>query len=186
MSFFELFLISLGLSMDCFAVSLSVGVSHKLKWKETFLIAFSFGLFQGLMPLMGWMLGTSIQTLIASIDHWIAFGILAVIGLRMVWQAIFPENKKATTDIRKLPVLLSLSIATSIDALITGVGFGFIKVKILEAVLLISITTFVISIAGVKLGEKTTFISSRWAEFLGGVILILIGTKILLEHLGMI
>ena len=182
----EIFLISLGLSMDCFAVSLTFGSSHKLVWKDVLRMAFLFGLFQGVMPLIGWTLGTSIQSLIEPVDHWIAFAILASIGIKMVWQSFMNDEEKRPVDIRKITVLLTLSIATSIDALITGIGFGFIKTNIFEAVIIISAITFVVSVIGAKLGEQAEFIPARWAEFAGGLVLIGIGANMVLEHLGII
>ena len=172
--------------MDCFAVSLSFGTARKLVWKDILLMAFLFGLFQGVMPLIGWLVGSSIQSLIAPVDHWIAFAILASIGLKMMWQSFSIDEEKRLIDIRKISVLLTLSIATSIDALITGVGFGFIRVHIVEAVVIISFITFAVSVIGAKLGEKTTFIPARWAEFLGGAVLIAIGVKVVMEHLAVI
>jgi putative Mn2+ efflux pump MntP len=172
--------------MDCFAVSLSFGTTRKLIWKDVLLMAFLFGLFQGMMPLIGWLVGSSIQSFIAPVDHWIAFAILASIGIKMIWQSFGIGGEKRSVDIRKMTVLLTLSIATSIDALITGVGFGFIRVNILEAVITISLITFVVSVTGAKLGEKTTFIPAHWAEFLGGTVLIAIGIKVVLEHLAII
>lgn len=186
MSLLEIFLIALGLSMDCFAVSLSFGASRRFKWRDILIMSFLFGIFQGLMPVIGWLAGSSIQLLIASVDHWIAFSILFFIGLKMIWQSIRGEKERGTLDIRKFSVLLTVSIATSIDALITGVGFGFILVNIVEASTIISITTFVVSIIGAKLGERTTFIPSRWAELFGGIVLIGIGLKIVLEHLAIL
>ena len=147
-------------------------------------MAFLFGLFQGIMPLIGWLVGSSIQSFIAPVDHWIAFAILASIGFKMMWQSFSSDAEKRSIDIRKISVLLSLSIATSIDALITGVGFGFIRVNIFEAVVIISVITFAVSVIGAKLGEKTTFIPARWAEFFGGAVLIAIGVKVVLEHLA--
>ena len=172
--------------MDCFAVSLSFGTARKLIWRDILLMALLFGLFQGIMPLIGWLVGSSIQSLISPVDHWIAFAILATIGIKMMWQSFGIGAEKRSVDIRKLSVLLALSVATSIDALITGVGFGFIRVNILEAVVIISLITFIVSVAGAKLGEKTTFIPARWAEFLGGVVLIAIGLKMVLEHLAIL
>jgi len=186
LNFTELFLISLGLSMDCFAVALSFGSSRKLEWKDVFRMAFFFGLFQGAMPLIGWMVGNSVQTLIEPVDRWIAFVILAFIGIKMVWQSFLIGDKKRSVDIRKFHILITLSIATSIDALITGLGFGFIRVNIYEAVIIISLITFVVSVIGAKLGEQTTFIPARWAEFSGGIVLIAIGVKVVLEHLAIL
>lgn len=170
--------------MDCFAVSVSFGTSCRLRWKETIRMAFFFGLFQGGMPLVGWLVGTGIQSYIITFDHWIAFAILAFIGLKMIWQAVWDKGEKNQTDIRKLTVLLTLSVATSIDALITGVSFGFIRVNILEASLMIGLITFLVSVAGARLGRKTSFIPARWAEFAGGLVLVGIGLKVLLEHLA--
>jgi len=186
MSLIEIFLIGLGLSMDCFAVSLSFSASGKLEWKDVLKISLFFGVFQGLMPVIGWFMGTSFQMVIQAVDHWLAFGILLIIGLRMVSQFFVHETKRKTTDIRKTSVLLTLSLATSIDALATGISFGFIKVNILEAASVITAVTFVVSLIGARLGAKSTFIPAKWAELLGGIVLIGIGTKILLNHLGIL
>ena len=172
--------------MDCFAVSLTFGSSRILVWKDILRVAFLFGLFQGAMPLVGWMVGNSIQSLIEPVDHWIAFAILASIGVKMVWQSFFTGENKNPVDIRRISVLLTLAVATSIDALITGVGFGFIRANIFEAVVIISIITFIVSVIGAKLGEKTTFIPARLAEFAGGLVLIAIGVNVVLEHLGIL
>jgi len=186
MTFLEIFFISLGLSMDCFAVSLSFGTTRQLKWKDTLRMAFFFGFFQGLMPLIGWLIGQSIQSLISSFDHWIAFGILGFIGIRMIIESFKIGVEKKFIDIKKTSVLLSLSLATSIDALATGVSFGFIHAKIFQAILTISIITFFSSIIGARFGEKSTFIPAKWAEVVGGIVLIAIGVKILIEHLGIL
>lgn len=172
--------------MDCFAVSLTFGTSRRLVWKNVLLMALFFGLFQGVMPLIGWIVGNSFQSLITPVDHWIAFVLLAAIGVKMVWHSFLKGTGVKCVDIRNISVLITLAIATSIDALITGVGFGFIRVNIFEAVMIISIITFVVSVIGAKLGEKTTFIPARWAEFAGGWVLILIGIKVVLEHSGLI
>lgn len=186
MSLLELFLIALGLSMDCFAVSLSFGTTQKLSWRDIFRMAVFFGLFQGIMPVIGWLVGNSLQRFISPVDHWIAFGILSFIGVKMIIQALRISKEKKNLDIRTLPVLLSLSFATSIDALITGVSFGFISVNILLAAIIVTVVTFLNTVNGAKLGEKTTFLPARWAEILGGLVLFAIGTKILLEHLMVI
>jgi putative Mn2+ efflux pump MntP len=172
--------------MDCFAVSLSLGSSQKLAWRDILKMALLFGLFQGVMPLIGWLAGNSVKSMIEPVDHWIAFAILAFIGIKMIWQSFSDGEKKRSIDIRQFTVLISLSIATSIDALITGVGFGFIRVNIYEAVITISVVTCIVSLIGAKIGEKTTFLPARWAEFAGGLVLIAIGAKVLLEHLRII
>jgi len=172
--------------MDCFAVALSFGSVQKLSWKEIFRMALLFGLFQGLMPLIGWLVGSSLQVFIEPVDHWIAFAILFFIGGKMIWQAFSEGEKKRSVDIRSITVLITLSIATSIDALITGVGFGFISVNILQAVIMIAVITFFVSITGAIMGEKTSFIPARWAEVAGGLVLIAIGVNVVLGHLAII
>jgi len=182
----ELIILAIGLSMDCFAVSLSLGATRKLSWKDILVMSALFGFFQGFLPIIGWLAGSSLQTLIESVDHWIAFGILALIGLKMIKQAVVPEKDKEILDFWKFSVLLTIALATSIDALIAGVGFGLIGAPILRASMVIATITFLMSMAGAKLGARSTFIPPRWAEFFGGVVLIGIGLKILLEHLALI
>jgi len=186
MGFSEILLIAIGLSMDCFAVSLGFGACRRFSLKDILILSFLFGFFQGFMTLIGWFAGNSIQSLIQAMDHWIAFGLLAFIGIKMIWQSFHEEENKPVSDIRKISVMLTASVATSIDALITGVSFGFIRVNILTTSLVIGLTTFLFSVAGAKLGEKTTFIPVRWAEITGGLVLIAIGVKIVLEHLAVI
>ena len=171
--------------MDCFAVSIGFGASRLLTWKDILKIALYFGLFQGVMPLIGWFVGDKLKFIIESFDHWLAFGILFFIGMKMILQTLKKE-KTEWLDIRKQAVLISLSFATSIDALITGVSFGFIRVNIIEAASIITIVTFIVSILGMKIGEKTTILPAKRAELFGGIVLILIGLKILFDHLGLI
>jgi manganese efflux pump family protein len=186
MNFFEIFLIGIGLSMDCFAVSVGFGTSRKLLWKDLIRMALFFGFFQGMMTFAGWWTGDTLKQLIESVDHWIAFSILSLIGIRMILESFKHEKEKTSIDIRKFKILVSLSVATSIDALMTGVSFGFINVDIIMATILISTVTFIVTLIGGKLGEKATFIPARRAELIGGIVLILIGVKILFEHLGII
>ncbi len=186
MTLFVVFLIALGLSMDCFAVSVSFGTSRKLLWIDLFRMGLFFGFFQGMMTFVGWWFGDTLKRFIESVDHWIAFSILSIIGIRMITESFKHEKSKRSIDIRKLRILISLSIATSIDALMTGVSFGFIKVDIIMATILISSVTFFVTLIGGKLGEKTTFLPARRAELIGGIVLIFIGSKILFEHLGLI
>ena len=178
----ELILISFGLAMDCFAVSMSMGVLRKLNMREILRMAIFFGLFQGVMPLVGWFVGSSLRSLIEQVDHWFAFGLLSLIGIKMIWQAIKNEPDREPLDIRKMSVLITLSIATSIDALVTGIGFGFVDVNIIFAVSIIAFITFLVSVVGAKLGHHTNFIPARWAEIAGGIVLITIGLKVLAEH----
>jgi manganese efflux pump family protein len=184
MTFFEIFLIAAGLSMDCFAVSVSFGATRRYVLKDLARMAFFFGLFQGLMTFAGWWVGDSLKQFIQAVDHWVAFSILSLIGLRMILESLKKEKEKRPVDFLKFRILISLAIATSIDALMTGVSFGFIRVNILESVLLISSVTFLVTMIGGKLGEKTTFIPAKRAEMIGGTVLIIIGIKILFEHLN--
>lgn len=186
MGFVELFLIGVGLSMDAFAVAICKGLSMKrLNWGQGAVVALFFGGFQAMMPLLGWLLGRQFEQYITSVDHWIAFLLLGYIGGKMIWDAFHEEGDACPAGF-DLKELLMLSVATSIDALAVGVTFAFLQVHILPAVALIGCTTFALSLAGVWIGCR---FGSRWknkATLLGGVILCLIGLKILLEHLGMI
>ena len=186
MSFPELLLIAFSLSMDCFAVALSLGVVARMNWKESLTVAVSLGLFQGIMPLFGWLAGSSLNELISSVDHWIAFAILAIIGIKMIVQSFSPGEKYRSLDIRNLRILLVLSVATSIDALITRIGFGFIEVPILPACLLITLVTFLVTLIGCKAGARALKIKPRYAEILGGVVLIGIGIRIVMDHVGLL
>lgn len=191
MSFFEIFMIGVGLSMDAFAVSICKGLNmRKLDKLQTFVIALFFGGFQALMPFLGWLLGKQFEEYIVSFDHWIAFVLLAFIGGKMIWDVFKGEDKdescrreEAGLDVKEL---LILAIATSIDALAVGISFAFLQVKIVSAITLIGCTTFVISAAGVVVGHKFGAKYEDRASIAGGIILILIGLKILLEHLGIL
>lgn len=186
MGIVEILMIGVGLSMDAFAVSICKGLSvREVKWKHVLIPAVYFGGFQGLMPLVGWLLGIQFQNLITSIDHWIAFILLFLIGANMIREAM-REEEGETNDSFSFVIMITLAVATSIDALAVGITFAFLQVNIWLAVVLISSTTFVISAAGVKIGKAVGTKFQKKAEVLGGVILILIGTKILLEHLGLL
>jgi len=189
--FFTLLLMGAGLSMDAFAVSICKGLSmRKVNKKQCLVIGLFFGGFQALMPFIGWVLGSQFEQYITSIDHWIAFILLGFIGGKMVVEAI--REKDEAVEVGKmdppldLKEMFILAIATSIDALAVGITFAFLQVPIVEAVSIIGITTFVISVIGVYVGN---FFGNRYkkkAELAGGIILILIGVKILLEHLGIL
>jgi putative Mn2+ efflux pump MntP len=187
MSFWELVLIAVGLSMDAFAVSICKGLSMKrLNLKSGAVIALFFGAFQALMPLIGWLLGTQFSKYITAFDHWIAFVLLAFIGGRMIYESlqIGAENDESfdNLDIKELFVL---AIATSIDALAVGITFALLpEVSIGISVALIGAITFVLSFAGVAVGNKFGHRYEKKAELFGGVILIAIGLKILVEHLA--
>lgn len=183
---FEILLIAISLSLDAFSIAVSYGLTSRgLKVFNGFLIAFSFGLFQAIMPLIGYMGGSILKQFISNIDHWVAFFLLGYIGLKMIVNALGKKNQ--TIDLTNPKILLALSVATSIDALIIGIGFSFIAINIIEACLVIGIITFTLSLIGVVSGKffKSLFTQSRlkYVEIGGGLILILIGLRILLLHL---
>lgn len=181
----ELFLIAVGLSMDAFAVSICKGLSMpKMKWKNAVLAGLYFGGFQALMPLAGYFLGSQFKEAIVNVDHWIAFVLLLVIGVNMIREA--NQEDEELDDSFDMKTMLLLAVATSIDALAVGVTFAFLRVHIVPAVLFIGIVTFCFSAAGIKIGNVFGAKFRSKAEIAGGVILILIGAKILLEHLGML
>lgn len=184
MSIISVFLIGVGLSMDACAVSFAKGMALKKDlWKYAIILALAFGLFQGMMPLLGWWIGTYFESFITAIDHWIAFLLLGFIGFNMIKEARKDEGEEEEVSSISMKSVLVLAIATSIDALAVGISFAFLQVDIFSAVLLIGITTFVISFIAVYLGNRIGGMLGKYAEILGGFILILIGLKILLEHL---
>ena len=184
MSIVELFILAVGLSMDAFAVSICKGLSlGKIKPKHMCIAGAWFGGFQALMPAIGYVLGAQFQETIASIDHWIAFVLLALIGGNMIHEALDNDEEEADASL-DVKTMFLLAVATSIDALAIGITFAFLKVNIIPAVCFIGIVTFIISFAGVKIGNVFGARYKNKAEIVGGVILILLGLKILLEHLG--
>ena len=186
MSFFDLFLIALALSMDAFAVAICKGLSvKKVGAKHILTAGVYFGGFQALMPLIGFLLGYKFERFIVSVDHWIAFVLLAVIGGNMIKEALVGEDDEVN-DSFSFKTMLPLALATSIDALAVGISFAFLGVDIVTAALLIGVTTFVISGAGIVVGNIFGAKYKSKAELAGGIVLILIGLKILLEHLGII
>ena len=184
MGLIELFLIAVGLSMDAFAVSVCKGLAMpKCTFKKAAIVGLWFGGFQALMPAIGYVLGAQFQEAIASIDHWIAFVLLALIGGNMIHEALDNDEDEADASLNVKTMFL-LAVATSIDALAIGITFAFLKVNIIPAVCFIGIVTFIISFAGVKIGNVFGARYKNKAEIVGGIILILLGLKILLEHLG--
>lgn len=189
MTFFELFLIGIGLSMDAFAVSICKGLSmQKIDKKYTLCIGLFFGGFQALMPLTGYLLGSRFSGYIERFDHWIAFVLLALIGFNMIKESREEEEEEEEKPYAgvNFKELLILAVATSIDALAVGVSFAFLGVHIAPAVTLIGCTTFVLTLVGVWVGNLFGSRYKSRAELTGGIILILIGVKILLEHLGVL
>lgn len=184
MGLIELFLIAVGLSMDAFAVSVCKGLAMpKCTFKKATIVGLWFGGFQALMPAIGYVLGAQFQEAIASIDHWIAFVLLALIGGNMIHEALDNDEEEADASL-DVKTMFLLAVATSIDALAIGITFAFLKVNIIPAVCFIGIVTFIISFAGVKIGNVFGARYKNKAEIVGGIILILLGLKILLEHLG--
>lgn len=187
MGFWELVVLAAGLSMDAFAVSICKGLAlQRVSWKECCIAGLWFGGFQALMPLLGYLLGTQFEQFVTSVDHWIAFVLLGIIGGNMIREALSKDEDKLDGSLAFKTMLL-LAIATSIDALAVGITFAFLPgTHIVPAVALIGSITFVFSAAGIRLGNVFGLRYKRKAEFAGGVILILLGTKILLEHLGVL
>ena len=188
MTIFELLLTAIALSMDAFAVAICKGLSvGKIKPKHMLICGLWFGGFQALMPLIGYFLGAAFADYITSFDHWIAFVLLAFLGGRMIYEAVTEKDDEEAADgSLKIKELFMLAIATSIDALAVGITFAFLSVNIWSAVSIIGATTFILAFAGVIIGNKFGSRYKSKAEIAGGIILILIGTKILLEHLGII
>lgn len=182
MSLWELFVIAVGLSMDAFAVSVCKGLSvQKVKPKHYLIVAAYFGGFQALMPLLGYLLGVRFEAMVANVDHWIAFVLLGLIGANMVRESRTGEEK--LDDSFTVSTMLILAVATSIDALAIGVTFAFLGVNIVEAIILIGITTGIISGVGLKIGNVFGSRYKSKAEMAGGIVLILMGIKILVQHL---
>ncbi|MCH5264450.1 MAG: manganese efflux pump [Lachnospiraceae bacterium] len=186
MGILELLLLGAGLSMDAFAVSICKGLSvSQMKIRHAVIAGLYFGGFQALMPFLGWLLGRQFQSLIDSIDHWVAFGLLLIIGANMIRESFGKEEGDVDASF-SFRVMLPLAVATSIDALAVGITFAFLQVDIVRAMLLIGATTFLFSAAGVKIGNVFGMRYKARAELAGGVVLILLGVKILLEHLGIL
>jgi len=184
MGVWELLLLAVGLAMDAFAVSICKGLAmEKITWKSVCIPGLWFGGFQGLMPLLGWLLGARFTDYITAVDHWIAFFLLGILGVNMLREARNGEAEEADGSLA-FRVMLAMAVATSIDALAVGVTFAFLSVDILWAAAMIAGITFVISAAGVVIGSVFGVRFKSKAEALGGCILILLGVKILFEHLG--
>lgn len=186
MELVTLLLIAIGLSFDTFAVSVSTGlmVCHIRFWQAV-RVAVILAVFQGLMPCVGWILGRQIATFISEFDHWIAFVLLAILGIKMIWES-FEKEEKSTKNCNplKLSIVVGMAIATSIDALVVGVSFAFLKMNILWAAFIIGLVTFLVSMLGMLFGKKVGNRLGKKMEVIGGILLIAIGLKILLEHTG--
>lgn len=179
----ELLLIGIGLSMDAFAISIGKGLSTKcLKPRHYLSVGVWFGSFQALMPIAGYLLGVSFASLVESFDHWIAFVLLSIIGINMIRESLHGDECEIHSDF-SIHSMFMLAIATSIDALAIGVSFAFLQIDILPAASIIGITTFILSMIGLRIGNIFGCRYKSKAEFVGGVVLIIIGIKILVEHL---
>ena len=187
MNLFFVLPIALALAMDAFAVSVGLGVSQKgLSWNQVFRLAFCFGLFQFLMPLIGWLAGQTVIESIKAVDHWVAFGLLLMVGGKMISESFRGQDKnnKLKGDQTRGLVLLMLSVATSIDALAVGLSFTALGQAVFYPSVVFGVVAFLMAVAGAKIGPLFGQFAGRWAEFLGGAVLIFIGVKILLNHLG--
>ncbi|KYC45812.1 MAG: hypothetical protein APG12_00792 [Candidatus Methanofastidiosum methylothiophilum] len=184
MEIITILLIAIGLSMDALAVSVTSGlIIHSPQIKDAVKIAGSFGIFQAFMPLLGWISGLKISNLISSFDHWVAFFILIFLGIKIIYETMKKESKKEQFNPLDTQVLLVLSIATSIDALAIGLSFAFLDVNIFLPILIIGFVTFIICFIGFFIGDKFGHFFENKVKLLGGLILILIGFKILFGHL---
>ena len=186
MGIIELILLSIGLGMDAFAVSICKGISmKKMDWKKACIIGLYFGGFQAIMPVIGYFLGSTFESFITSFDHWVAFILLVVIGGNMIKESFSKESENINGDVG-FKTMIILAIATSIDALAVGITFAFFNVNLILAITLIGTITFALSVIGTKVGNRFGDKYENKAEFVGGVILMLLGLKILLEHLGIL
>ncbi len=182
--FVTILLIGIGLSMDACAVSIVHGIAmKKLNIRNAITMALFFGGFQALMPIIGWLGGWGLRSLIHGVDHWIAFGLLVLVGGKMVFESTKPGDERKTIDFMNIYTLFVLSLATSIDALAVGLSLSFLNVSIIMPALMIGVTTFTISLVGVLAGNRFGHFFERKMELAGGLILIAIGAKILIEHL---
>lgn len=184
MNLSTIIIIALGLSMDAFAVSIASGVTLKrFKVGPALRVALFFGGFQALMPVLGWLAGSTFQQYIAAFDHWVAFGLLTFIGGKMIYESFLIEKTEDNCDPNNLTTIFILAIATSIDALAVGLSFSVLQVQIIQPVIIIGIVTFLLSLLGVYIGGRFGSLFEKKIEFIGGIILIGIGLRILIEHL---
>ena len=184
MSITELMILAVGLSMDACAVAICKGACmRRVDAGQSLMISFSFGVFQAFMPLVGWFLGTQFRQAIQEADHWVAFVLLGFLGFKMIWDALHEEELTVCAPLRVRELLL-LSVATSIDALAAGIALAVLQVNIVYSVIVIGMTTFVLSLLGTLVGNKFGQTYQAKAQFVGGMVLCLIGIKVLLEHLS--
>ena len=185
LDFLSILLIAIGLAMDALAVSLGIGTTrYAIGWRSLFRLSFHFGLFQFLMPIVGWMAGLSIQRVISSFDHWIAFGLLAFVGVRMIRSGLDTDGESHSTDPSHGGTLVLLSVAVSIDALAIGLSLAMLGVSIFYPAVIIGLVTAGLSLIGLQVGGTLGQVFGKRMEVLGGIILIGIGLRVLIEHLS--
>ncbi|NTW16343.1 MAG: manganese efflux pump, partial [Syntrophaceae bacterium] len=185
MNFISIFIIAVGLGMDAFSVAIGVGATARVfSSMSVFRLSFCFGLFQVLMPIAGWCAGMTVANIIAEYDHWIAFGLLAFVGGKMIKESFHQEDNIHASDPTKGMTLIVLSVATSIDALAVGLSFAFLNIPILYPSIIIGIVAFVMTALGMFFGEKLGKIVGKRVEIVGGLILIGIGVKIVIDHMA--
>ena len=178
-----LFMLAIGLSFDTFAVSLTCGcIEQKILFRQAVRIAFFFAFFQAFMPVLGWLLGSSVKQYVEAFDHWIAFGLLSILGIKMIIESIRGEEGEKV-DIFNLKVILSMSVATTIDAFIVGIVFASLSTNLFLAIPIIGSVTFVVAMLGMLFGKNAGKLLGKKMEIVGGLILIAIGVKVLVEHL---
>lgn len=185
MDVITILIIAIGLAMDAFAVSIVSGLTlAHIRVRNALTVALFFGSFQALMPLIGWLSGNTLKGYISGFDHWVAFGLLCAIGCKMIYESFKLESDKENVDPQKIGALFVLAIATSIDALAVGISLSFLDVAIIIPALIIGLVTFLLSFGGVYVGNKFGHFFERKMELVGGLVLIGIGIKILIEHLS--
>jgi len=185
MSLITVLFIAVGLGVDAFSVAIGIGAAnHKKSWTPVLRLAASFGLFQFLMPIIGWLAGLTVVEMIASFDHWIAFGLLALVGGKMIWEGFEKEHDEEKDDQTRGWPLLVLSIATSIDALAVGFSFSVLKSQILLPAIIIGIVCFLMTVIGMIFGKVLARIFGKKVEIFGGLVLISIGIKIMMDHMA--
>ena len=176
--------IAFGLAMDAFSVAVAAGLLlGKVTLRQSFRLSFHFGLFQFFMPILGWVGGVTVERHISAYDHWLAFFLLGYVGGKMVWESLQSEDKGFKTDPTRGVNLMVLSIATSIDAFAVGLSFGLLRVSVFQPAVVIGIIAAVMTLLGLQLGRRAGHLLGRWMETMGGLVLIAIGAKILVEHL---
>lgn len=184
MTLIAIILTAIGLAMDTFAISIASGMTvKKTKFRHAVRMALSFGIFQAVMPVIGWLAGWGIKDFIEHIDHWIAFGLLSFIGIKMIYESTKLEKMEERNEFLAFGTLMMLSLATSIDALAVGLTFAFLHIHIITPIMIIGAVTFLLSLTGFYIGDKFGHFFEKRIEALGGVVLIAIGIKILLQHL---